>query len=289
MPLRRKTAEEKARRRAIGKNVGPFGALVLLALMIVFAGVALYGIWVFWPTQGPDGAGIVPQRMVHFFGYDRPLSDEKLFFLTVAFAGALGGMAHSLRSFSVYLGNRELKWSWVPFYVLKPVLGAVLATLMYFVLRGGLFSSSSSTEQASPYGFAAIAALTGLFTDQAVEKLKKVAEDVFEKLEPQKDHFEAQAPAVVAGEPAVSATEATLKGTVNTSNQVTTWFFEYGTDANYGAQTPTTTEPAGTEDAAVEATLTGLAAATEYHYRLVAQNATGTTKGEDATFTTAAG
>src|SRR5262249_52296900 len=145
--------------------VGAFSALLLLILMIGLAALAVYGLWVFWTSEGPDGK-LLPEKTIHFFGWDKPLSNEKLFFVTIAFAGALGALGHSLRSFSVYLGSRRLKWSWVPFYLLKPVLGALLATIMYFVLRGGLFSASAATDQASPYGFAAVAALTGLFTDQ---------------------------------------------------------------------------------------------------------------------------
>ena len=261
---------------------------MLLVLVVVLAGVALYGMWAFWPSEVGNSTKLVKEKTVHFFGWEGTLSTEKLFFAAVAFAGALGGMAHSIRSFAVYVGNRELKWTWVPFYLLKPVLGALLGTLLYILLRAGLFSGSASTQEASPYGFAGIAALTGLFTDQAVEKLRKIAEQVFEPLGPQADHYEAETPIAVTGEAAAATTEASLKGSVNPRGRETTWFFELGPDVNYGAQTATETIAAAMKDVPVEAALAGLAPGTTYHYRLVARNAAGTTRGEDRTFTTGA-
>jgi hypothetical protein len=57
-------------------------------------------------------------------------------------------------------------------------VGAALATVFYFVFRGGLFSSQAPQGAANVYGFAAVAGLVGLFTQQAVLKLKSVAESL---------------------------------------------------------------------------------------------------------------
>jgi hypothetical protein len=195
-------------------------------------------------------------------------------------------MVHSLRSLAVYVGNRELRWSWVPFYFLKPVLGAVLATLLYFVLRAGLFSPSVSSQQASPYGFAAIAALAGLFSDQAVEKLKKVAEEVFDKPAPGKDSVSALPLARTGSVQATSPNEATLAGTVNPHGLETSVQFHYGETQEYGRETPTTSAGAGQADRPVEAQLKQLAPATTYHCRLAATSSAGTSYGEDLQFTT---
>jgi hypothetical protein len=72
-------------------------------------------------------------------------------------------------------------WSWVAFYLLLPVTGAILAVIFYFVVRGGFFSPQSSFENTSPFGFAALAALVGLFSPQATLKLKEIAETIFSK------------------------------------------------------------------------------------------------------------
>jgi hypothetical protein len=86
----------------------------------------------------------------------------------------------------------------------------------------------------------------------------------------------------------VTATTATVTGTVNPNGEPTTYYFEYGTTTDYGSRTPTENAGGGPNERSVSADVTGLAPSTTYHYRLVATNADGTTFGNDATFTTAA-
>jgi hypothetical protein len=86
----------------------------------------------------------------------------------------------------------------------------------------------------------------------------------------------------------VTRTTAGVSGTVNPERLATTYHFEYGTSTAYGASTPATDAGAGTADVPASATLTGLAAGTTYHYRLVATSAGGTTPGVDMTFATQA-
>ena len=99
----------------------------------------------------------------------------------------------------------------------------------------------------------------------------------------------AAAPTVVTGSAVnVGQTAATLQGTVNPGGEATTYFFEYGTTESYGLTTPGQSAGNGNTAVNVDAALTGLTAGTTYHYRLVAMNADGTTRGADRTFTTAA-
>lgn len=95
------------------------------------------------------------------------------------------------------------------------------------------------------------------------------------------------APAVSTGTAsAVGEAGATLNGTVNPSGLATTYYFEYGTTTAYGQKTTEASAGEGTSAVAKSATLNGLAAATVYHFRLVAKNAKGTTLGTDRSFTT---
>lgn len=94
---------------------------------------------------------------------------------------------HALRSLYWYTGNREMVWSWAALYLLLPFTGAILAVIFYFVVRGGFFSPQASFENTSPFGFAALSALVGLFSPQATLKLKEVAETIFTKPGPGKD------------------------------------------------------------------------------------------------------
>jgi hypothetical protein len=98
----------------------------------------------------------------------------------------------------------------------------------------------------------------------------------------------AAAPTAVTGPVnAVATTTASVTGSVNPGGQATSWFVEYGTSTSYGSKTASTNAGSGTASIAVTAPLSGLTAATTYHYRLVATNAAGTSRGADGIFTTA--
>jgi hypothetical protein len=85
----------------------------------------------------------------------------------------------------------------------------------------------------------------------------------------------------------VTSTSAKLNGTVNPNKEDTTFFFEYGTTAGYGAKTAVQPSVSGNAGKAVSVAVSGLNPGTTYHFRLVATNPSGTDMGNDLTFTTA--
>jgi phosphodiesterase/alkaline phosphatase D-like protein len=96
------------------------------------------------------------------------------------------------------------------------------------------------------------------------------------------------APSATTGSADVSGTSATLNGSVNPNGVATSYYFELGTTANYGQQTPPQGAGAGSSAVSVSASLSGLTANATYHYRLVAVGPDGAFAiGADRTFTTA--
>jgi len=87
----------------------------------------------------------------------------------------------------------------------------------------------------------------------------------------------------------VGAFEGTLVGTVNPNRIDTHYQFEYGTTRSYGQSAPLTAEDigAGISNVKVTQTISGLTLGTEYHFRVVATNSSGTVYGADQTFKTA--
>ena len=91
---------------------------------------------------------------------------------------------------------------------------------------------------------------------------------------------------------AITATTATLNGTLNPDGLATTYYFQYGRNTAYGLTVPAapglpvgSTTPVDTE---VGAEVTNLEPGTVYHYRTVAINSFGTTEAtDDQTFSTA--
>ncbi len=86
----------------------------------------------------------------------------------------------------------------------------------------------------------------------------------------------------------VNRSTARIDAKVNPSEADTTYRFEYGPDTSYGSSVPVPDGDlgGGSEGVEVSEFLIGLQAGVMYHYRVVAINSSGTTPGEDGTFTT---
>ena len=88
----------------------------------------------------------------------------------------------------------------------------------------------------------------------------------------------------------VTASSATLRGSVNPNAAQTTYWFEYGTASSLTAiaakSTPQELAGSGTTKNSVSADITGLASDTMYLYRLVAKNEIGITYGDIVYFRT---
>jgi hypothetical protein len=103
----------------------------------------------------------------------------------VMLLGALGGVLHFLGSFVMFVGNRRLKRSWLPYYVVMPFTGAGLAAIVYMLLRVGILSPTDGTG--APTGISnlnlmavyAFATMAGLFSRAATDKLGEVFATIF--------------------------------------------------------------------------------------------------------------
>jgi hypothetical protein len=90
--------------------------------------------------------------------------------------------------------------------------------------------------------------------------------------------------AVTGSASSITASSATLNGSVNPSSRDTTWYFEYGTSTSYGTKTSTKDAGSGTSNVSVSAAITGLTSGRTYHFRVVGTSDAGTSRGNDQTF-----
>jgi hypothetical protein len=156
------------------------------------------------PQSGPKdpqskGSGLP------LFDWACTLNNNVRLLLIVLLVGALGSLIHILRSFYWYVGNRNLKMSWLLMYFLLPFSGAGLALLFFLIARG--LSSQPVNTQSSVDGYAAMAALVGMFSQQALAKLKQIAEGFFSAAEKGKDQAVSHAtPKLVSVTPAQGTT-----------------------------------------------------------------------------------
>jgi streptogramin lyase len=86
----------------------------------------------------------------------------------------------------------------------------------------------------------------------------------------------------------IATASARLRGKVRPNSQATQYHFEYGPTEDLGITTPTAYAGSSYDLDQVLATVDGLAPATKYYYRVVAENDAGTTIGPSRHFKTAA-
>ncbi|PJG53196.1 hypothetical protein CVM73_21375 [Bradyrhizobium forestalis] len=161
------------------------------ALYLTITGLFFYLLIATWPVL--DGPAF---KSFHIFFSRHSWEPDKQMLFTVMVAGALGSLTHTMTSFGDYVGNRQLSTNWLWFMILRVPIGMTLAVLFYFIVRGGLLlptlsappaggsAPTNSTLQLNPYGMAAFAALAGMFSKQATDKLAAVFDAVFAMTKP---------------------------------------------------------------------------------------------------------
>lgn len=133
----------------IPNDAEPTQDYVLLTVLSVFFGLLgitlLYVVLKVWPS----GISGMPEK-IHLFGGAYSFTPERRYLLLMTLGGALGASVHLLISFTAFVGNRSFVTSWVPWYMLRPIIGAAMALFFYMLLRGGILTYSPSTTSTAP-------------------------------------------------------------------------------------------------------------------------------------------
>ncbi len=159
--------------------VGPIGFLLTAVYLLLLSILLVVAIVQCWPSPAAPNEPAYPPSQAQFLFWAFSISDEARLLLIVVLAGALGGQVRSLRSFAWYVGNKELKRSWLPQYILTPFVGAILAIISYFIIRGAFCPANSTAQQTS--GFAGLASIVGIASEHIALKLKQVVDTLFTK------------------------------------------------------------------------------------------------------------
>lgn len=167
----------------LARPMGPVGIVLFGLFFVVLSVIAVQLLVGIWP--GIEGGLHVLWIPV----VDQVRADDNSRLLLIAvFSGALGAFVHAATSFSVFLGNRELKRSWAGWYLLRPFVGMALAVVFYFLVRAGLVAPVAADGSAvSPFGIAAISGLAGMFSKEATDKLQHVFEELLKPPEEEEE------------------------------------------------------------------------------------------------------
>lgn len=210
--------------------------LIGCTLLFLFA-LLMYLLIAIWPTKTSFTVSSVPPApaataapvltppgqnagdwnpRARLFGVEVDIPNDVRFLLVVALSAALGSFVQIATSFTAFLGNRNFMRSWIWWYVLRVPIGVALALLFYFAVRGGFFTSVSSTD-INPFGIAALGGLVGMFSKQASNKLQDVFTELFKSNQDAAlaDKLTAAAPVISSSAPSAVTTASknlTLSG-----------------------------------------------------------------------------
>lgn len=178
-------------------------ARVIGVFIILVFFLSLYLLVVTWPesiiypfeqgdesSDGENNSSSLGNQVeqVDYFGgrISVSLSAGQRVILVCAFAGALGAVTHMAKSFSFFAGLGELDGRFFYWYLLRPVVGTSLAVILFFVVKAGLFSSEVQPEDINLFGLTALSSIAGIYSQQALGKLKKVANVLLDEDEDKK-------------------------------------------------------------------------------------------------------
>jgi membrane protease YdiL (CAAX protease family) len=113
-------------------------------------------------------------------------ADKFAFSLILIFcSGGIGAVIYSIRGFYKNLAKEKFNFdSWVWWYIFRPIIGAVTAVFVYFLIVGGLLSIGSiSTVDYSKglIAYCGLAFLCGFCFTQIAAKIKDVASTIFSR------------------------------------------------------------------------------------------------------------
>jgi hypothetical protein len=216
-------------RRAISAPNDPvaifsFGALLLAVGVILIA--AIIEVWPAVATTSSAGNASKTVAASFVFGlFTINLTVDTSLLALVVVAASIGAYVHAATSFADFVGNRRFVASWTWWYALRMFIGVSLALLLYFAVRAGFLSGGSSSTSVNPYGVAALAGLSGLFSKQATDKLREVFETMFKVSDQggdalRKDDLENPVPAITATEPSQATAGQSLRIAISGSGFV---------------------------------------------------------------------
>jgi hypothetical protein len=155
----------------IGWRVWALGGITVAELLLFLAALV--------PVMG-ETAPLDSAKPAHvsYLWWSGMVTKPMVFILVSLIGGALGGALHALASLTSHVADRDFGASWTMWYLTNPVVGASLATIFLFVLQAGLGGQAAPTT-GGLYGIVAVATLSGLFSRNALNKLKDIFDVAF--------------------------------------------------------------------------------------------------------------
>lgn len=161
----------------LGGEMGRNWAVGLGAYLVglsAICGTVLVSIWGNLQLTGAEASDSVAATAE---GFASGWSVDVQLFVAVILAGASGSLLHAIQSLTMYIAHRRLMRRWLAWYALRPFVGAMIAGLLFLIVRGGLLAAGNDIDSLN--GLIALGAIGGMFSEPATKRLNEVAYAVF--------------------------------------------------------------------------------------------------------------
>lgn len=155
--------------------------LVIGVWLLLFSAFSIVGFFVAYDA---------PQWLRDLFNVasDEEFEPIKESFLTL-FAAGLGSSITTIMGYLKHASEeKNFSLAFSPWYIARPIMGLILGLIFYFVLKGGLLATiaTDATQQTisnlqdlNDWAVASFGALVGLFSKNAIEKLRELFNILF--------------------------------------------------------------------------------------------------------------
>lgn len=121
-----------------------------------------------------------PVVRVNVEGLRMALSPDQALYAVVALFAGLGGALQSLRGLFFVTPGKGQGTDSIAWALIRPFAAIALALIAYVCVRA-LFLPAGNLSSTNPYGFLALAALIGLFTDAILRRFRSAGPPFFAK------------------------------------------------------------------------------------------------------------
>ena len=102
--------------------------------------------------------------------------------LIMLFSAGVGSSVSTLLAYLLHASEKkDFDNAFVPWYFARPIMGMLLGLIFYYALKGGILVLTTTTgaENLNDYALAAVGGLVGMFSKNALEKLREVFNTLF--------------------------------------------------------------------------------------------------------------
>lgn len=163
------------------KTISYVAAATLASLYSIFIlSFGAYSLVSIWPANSTELAANTTTVTLRGTGIHFSLGSETLLMLVMIIVGAIGASVFSLWAIAHHLGaQKDFHPSWFAWYIFRPFVGAGLALIFYFLVRGGVLTLGASLQNLNLIVVAGLSGLVGMFSEQALHKLHDLADTMF--------------------------------------------------------------------------------------------------------------